>query len=71
MGGTGDVRSLNASTPGHGSPCEGIARTGREFLEVLLLTESTDDRLARLIWRVALRLRTEFFLLESSSDETS
>lgn len=42
VGGTGDVSSLNAATPGHGSPCEGMVRAGREFLEVLLVFESTE-----------------------------
>src|ERR1700693_342230 len=45
VGGTedGDVINLNAATPGHGSPPDGIRRAGRAFRVALPSPELSED----------------------------
>lgn len=62
---------MNAATPGHGSPCEGMTRDGREFREDLLLFESTEFRFTCLDCRVLFLLLADLLILESSSEDTS
>jgi hypothetical protein len=46
VGGTGDVSSLKAATPGHGSPPEGMAKLGSEDNDALLPVELPEDLFA-------------------------
>jgi hypothetical protein len=73
VGGTGDVKALNASTPGHGSPREGMTSAGSEPREALDALESADERRELvLLFRRELCLRRRlFFRRVSSSDDTS
>jgi hypothetical protein len=71
VGGTGEVKSLNAATPGHGSPPDGIAREGKELREALLPVEPVEFRFDLIDCRPLFLLRMLFFLRVSSSEEAS
>ena len=73
VGGTeeGDVINLNAATPGHGSPPDGITSAGSAFRVALLPPEFSEDLFDAFDLRALLCRRMLFFLLESSSEDTS
>jgi hypothetical protein len=71
VGGTGEVKSLNAATPGHGSPPEGMARAGKELREALLAADSLEFRFDLFDCRPLFLLRILFFFRVSSSEEAS